>query len=63
MLRSIREHKPASLTELAALTCRVPSDLSRTLKTMERYDLVEMRREVRTVCSVVKVSEFVILAA
>lgn len=62
LLRTIREHKPESLTALAEVTGRAPSNLSRTLKTMARYGLVEMRREVRTVRPVVKASEFVIRA-
>lgn len=63
LLRVIREEKPGSLSELAKVTGRAPSNLSRTLKTMERYGLVEMQRERRTVKPVVKVSEFVIRAA
>ncbi len=63
LLRVIREEKPESLSQLAEVTGRAPSNLSRTLKTMERYGLVEMQRELRTVRPVVKVSEFVIRAA
>jgi predicted transcriptional regulator len=63
LLRVIREHKPESLSRLAELTGRAPSNLSRTLKTMEHYGLVEMRRDVRTVRPVVNASEFVIQAA
>ena len=63
LLRTIREEKPESLQRLAELTGRAPSNLSRTLKTMERYGLVEMRRQDRQVRPVVKASEFVIRAA
>lgn len=63
LLRMIRENKPESLVRLAELTGRAPSNLSRTLKTMERYGLVEMRRDVHSVRPVVKASEFVIRAA
>lgn len=63
LLRVIREQKPESLSQLAEVTGRALSNLSRTLKTMERYGLVEMQRELRTVRPVVKVSEFVIKAA
>ena len=35
--------KPASLTELAELAGRNKSNLSRTLKTMSRYGLVELK--------------------
>lgn len=60
LLRVIREQKPESLRQLATVTGRAPSNLSRTLKSMERYGLVEMRKELRTV---VTASEFVIKAA
>jgi predicted transcriptional regulator len=63
LLRVIREQKPESLSQLAEFTGRAPSNLSRTLKTMERYGLVEMQRDQRTVRPVVKVGEFVIQAA
>ncbi|MGN6227016.1 MAG: HVO_A0114 family putative DNA-binding protein [Dyella sp.] len=63
LLRVIREQKPESLRQLAEFTGRAASNLSRTLKTMERYGLVEMRRQLRTVRPVVTVSEFVIKAA
>ncbi len=45
LLKLIREQKPESLSQLAELSGRAPSNLSRTLKTMERYGLVEQRRE------------------
>ena len=38
-----REH-PRSLTELAGMAGRNPSNLSRTPKTMSQYGLVELRR-------------------
>ena len=63
LLRVIRERKPESLSQLAEFTGRAPSNLSRTLKTMERYGLVEMRRDLRSVRPVVKAIEFVIQAA
>jgi len=63
LLRLIRERKPESLSQLAEFTGRAPSNLSRTLKTMERYGLVEMQRELRIVRPVVTASEFVIRAA
>jgi predicted transcriptional regulator len=63
LLRVIREEQPDSLSRLSDLTGRAPSNLSRTLKTMERYGLVEMRRQARQVRPVVKASEFVIRAA
>ena len=43
LLALIAREKPASLTELAALAGRNKSNLSRTLKTMSRYGLVELK--------------------
>ena len=42
LLALIAEENPDSLTELAALAGRSKSNLSRTLKTMSRYGLVEL---------------------
>ncbi len=39
----IREHHPVSLAELAELSGRKKSNLSRTLKTMEHYGLVSLK--------------------
>ena len=44
LLEVIAESNPDSLTELAELTGRKKSNLSRTLKTMERYGLVSLRK-------------------
>jgi predicted transcriptional regulator len=44
LLRVIAEKKPGSLEELAVLTGRKKSNLSRTLKTMENYGLVRLER-------------------
>ena len=44
LLNTIAEAQPQSLTELEALTGRHKSNLSRTLKTMERYGLVRLRK-------------------
>jgi predicted transcriptional regulator len=62
LLRLIHEAKPESVNHLAELSGRAPSNLSRTLKTMERYGLVELRRQVRHVRPVAKASEFLIRA-
>ena len=43
LLALIAREKPASLTELAELAGRNKSNLSRTLKTMSRYGLVELK--------------------
>lgn len=44
LLRVIAEQAPGSLEELAEITARATSNLSRTLKTMETYGLVRMER-------------------
>ena len=43
LLATIAREQPDSLTELAELTGRNKSNLSRTLKTMSRYGLVELK--------------------
>ena len=43
LLALIARERPASLTELAELAGRNKSNLSRTLKTMSRYGLVELK--------------------
>ena len=43
LLEMIAREKPDSLTELAELAGRSKSNLSRTLKTMSRYGLVELK--------------------
>ena len=47
LLRIIAESAPESLARLVALTGRQKSNLSRTLKTMERYGFVRLRRGAR----------------
>ena len=44
LLALIAREEPASLTELAALAGRNKSNLSRTLKTMSRYGLVDLKK-------------------
>jgi len=63
LLRVIQESQPESISGLAEITGRKQSNLSRTLKTMSGYGLVEMRKEKRQVRPVVKSTEFQILAA
>ncbi len=62
LLKLIVEQKPESLSRLAELTGREPSNLSRTLKTMEHYGLVELQSVERRVRPVAKAAEFVIRA-
>lgn len=63
LLRVIQEAKPESISGLAELTGRKQSNLSRTLKTMSSYGLVEMRKENRHIRPVAKATEFQIMAA
>ena len=58
LLQVIREAKPTSVSSLADITGRKPGNLSRTLKTMSNYGLVEMRREKRYVRPIAKATEF-----
>ena len=44
LLAQIAATRPTSLQELAASTGRTPGNLSRTLKTMERYGLVQLHK-------------------
>ena len=44
LLATIRESRPQSLSDLAQMTGRKTSNLSRTLKTMERYGIVELEK-------------------
>ncbi len=44
LLRVMAEKRPGSLDELARLTGKAKSNLSRTLRTMERYGLVRLDR-------------------
>ena len=44
LLRIIDEEKPSSIKELAVITDRQPGNLSRTLKTMERYGIIEFKK-------------------
>ena len=63
LLKIIEAAQPNSISGLAELTGRKQSNLSRTLKTMSNYGLVEMVRENRQVKPIVKATEFQILAA
>lgn len=63
LLRVIRETDPESIAALAHSTGRKPGNLSRTLKTMAHYGIVEMQRNNSMVRPVAKATEFRILAA
>jgi predicted transcriptional regulator len=63
LLKLIKETQPESLTSLAEATGRKVSNLSRTLKTMSGYGLVEMKRENKHVRPIARATEFQIIAA
>ena len=58
LLKMIEETKPKTLKDLAELSGRQVSNLSRTLKTMERYGIVELKKVSRSIEPVVKASQF-----
>jgi len=62
LLKIIQETHPESISSLAIITGRKPSNLSRTLKTMSNYGLVEMRREKNQVRPIAVATEFQIFA-
>ncbi len=63
LLKVITETEPESISALAETTGRKPGNLSRTLKTMSHYGIVELKRERNHVRPVVKASEFHIVTA
>lgn len=62
LLKVIQASQPESISTLAELTGRKQSNLSRTLKTMSNYGLVEMVRDKRHVKPIARATEFEILA-
>jgi len=58
LLEIIREQKPASLKELALVSGRKRSNLSRTLNTMSRYGIVDLVKQERAVKPIVKITDF-----
>ncbi len=58
LLRIIKEQKPTSLKELALVSGRNRSNLSRTLNTMSRYGIVDLVKQERSVKPIVKVTDF-----
>ena len=63
LLRVITQAQPDSIARLAEITGRKPSNLSRTLKALSRYGIVEMHREKNQVRPVARATEFTIHAA
>lgn len=58
LLKVINENKPTSLKELEAVTGRKSSNLSRTLKTMSRYGIVDLVKQNKSIKPVVKATDF-----
>lgn len=58
LLRVILEKKPASLKELEHETGRKSSNLSRTLKMMARFGIVELSKEKKNIRPIVKATSF-----
>ncbi len=63
LLKVIRETEPESVAALAKKTGRRRSNLSRTLKTMSRYGLVDLKREKKHVRPVATATDFRIQAS
>lgn len=58
LLRLIVEHKPHSLVELAALSDRRKSNLSRTLNTLAKYGIVDLTKLNGRIVPKVKATDF-----
>lgn len=63
LLHVIKDSQPESISSLAEMTGRKPSNLSRTLKTMSNYGIVEMRKERNHVRPIAKATHFHIVTA
>lgn len=63
LLHIIKESAPSSISALAQLTGRRQSNLSRTLKTMSNYGIVELKREQNQLRPIAVATEFHIIAA
>ncbi|WP_418641066.1 transcriptional regulator [Sulfurimonas sp. ST-27] len=58
LLQVILTNNPKSLKELESLTGRAKSNLSRTLKTLQRYGIVELHKENNALVPEVKATNF-----
>ena len=58
LLRTIINNKPRSITELEGITNRKKSNLSRTLKTLEKYGIVELNKIKGKITPKVKATDF-----
>lgn len=62
LLEVIRTSRPSSTSELADITGRKQSNLSRTLKTMSRYGLVKLEKNDRSVRPIAHGESYQIMA-
>jgi len=62
LLKIIRDREPASIATLAELCGQRPGRLSRALKLLSNYGMVELKRERGRIRPIVYASEFLILA-
>lgn len=62
LLHVILKMQPESISALAEVTGRKPGNLSRTLKTMSNYGIVELKRERNQVRPITNATEFRIVA-
>jgi len=58
LLKIIIEHNPQSLAELEVLSHRKKSNLSRTLKTLEKYGIVDLPMKKGCLVPEVKATDF-----
>lgn len=58
LLRTIINNKPRSITELEKITNRKKSNLSRTLKTLEQYGIIELNKTKGKIIPKVKATDF-----
>ena len=63
LLKVIVDIKPQSITQLASATGRKPGNLSRTLKTMANYGIVDLARVQRRVRPIARATTFQIVTA
>lgn len=58
LLQVITDKKPGSISELAEITGRQLSNLSRTLKTLSAYGFVKLEKHNKTVCPIAQATKF-----
>lgn len=58
LLQVIMDKKPSSIRELASITGRHSSNLSRTLKRLSAYGFVKLEKFNKTVCPIARATKF-----